>query len=100
MGTREGGYGSPSREGGYHRPRFGQCRVLAILAVLGTRRLAPARGSGWLRSLNCPKLRPVVTLSRGRWAEDASGGGSERRMKGLEKGADIGLSDRVGEESS
>ncbi|MGH8525951.1 MAG: hypothetical protein ACREXY_17635 [Gammaproteobacteria bacterium] len=45
-----------------------------ILAVLGARKLAPARGSGWLRSLGCPRLRAAVTTSRGRWAEDATGG--------------------------
>jgi hypothetical protein len=65
-----------------HRARFGQCRVLAILAVLGARAEAdaPVRGSGWLRALGCPSLCAVAQRSRGRWADGASGGGSGLRM--------------------
>lgn len=43
-----------------------------MLAVLAK----PARGSAWLRALACPPLRATAFASRGRWARDASGGGS------------------------
>jgi len=65
----------------YRRARCGQRRVLAILTVLVSAGTAPtARGSGWLRALGCPPLRATVVRKRGRWARDASGGGSELGM--------------------
>src|SRR5258708_37003603 len=75
--------GAPSRRKACRRARFGQGRVLAVLALVAA--LEPPGGGpggygcarcgcGWLRALSCPSLCASARRGRGRW-----GGGCLRR---------------------
>ena len=55
----------------------GNVALLAMLAVLTA---AFGVGCAWLRALGCLPLRAVAPHSRGRWADGASGGGSELQV--------------------